>query len=90
MGKWEYFPKELAVSLGNCSGSVNADMVTAVGASFNDNTCLVPLARVLTSLVLYCHVISWEKGRQQFTAPRKLFRLLNMSLAALRLLLYFL
>ena len=54
-----YLAKIFPVPLCYGSGSVNTDGVTVIGSYLNNNPSLGPLARIVTSLVLYCHTITW-------------------------------
>jgi hypothetical protein len=72
--------EELSVPLGDGSGAVNADVVAVVGTHFNDNSSLTPLARILTSLVLDCDMVSWLERWEKLAASGQLFGLPDMSL----------
>ena len=49
-------------------------------ANFNNYTCLGPLARVISCLILDCNMVTWVERRKGLAASSQLFRFLNVTL----------
>ena len=53
------FPKEFSVSLRDCSWTINTHSVAVMRPNFYNHTCMIPLTRSISRLVLDSNTIPW-------------------------------